>query len=227
MSSESKCFYRTEEDQKRSEELHDKFRDELLKRQLSNNENYDKAIITLSSAGLALSLTAINSVIPFSGAQSIWLIKLTWISFLITVAGALSAYVIGNKAIDKQLKIAEDYYINGLVKAQSEKNKYSTVNTWLNIFVGVAFTVAIASMISFVFVNLSGDNIMTGKKTEQTFVALDSASVPKMQAAPGSLGAIKKSAGIPRMQTAPGVASSSEKRKSAPSNASESTKSRE
>jgi hypothetical protein len=36
--------------------LHDSLRDELLKRQLSNSENLDRAILMLSSAGLGLSL---------------------------------------------------------------------------------------------------------------------------------------------------------------------------
>ena len=35
---------KTKEDKKRREELYDKFRDDLLKRQLSNSEHYDKLI---------------------------------------------------------------------------------------------------------------------------------------------------------------------------------------
>ena len=44
---------RNDEEQKRADEIHDKFRDDLLKRQLSNTENYDKTRIQLRSATLA------------------------------------------------------------------------------------------------------------------------------------------------------------------------------
>ena len=51
---------RNEKDQLIANQMYDKFRDELLKRDLSNTENYDKAILTLSASSLGLSLTAID-----------------------------------------------------------------------------------------------------------------------------------------------------------------------
>jgi hypothetical protein len=53
----------------KAQELYERYRDELLKRQLSNSENFDKAILTLSSAGLALYLTAIEHVVPLVAAR--------------------------------------------------------------------------------------------------------------------------------------------------------------
>ncbi|WP_157385745.1 hypothetical protein [Methylosarcina fibrata] len=75
---------RTEEQQKRANELYDSYRDEVRKRQLSNNENYDKTILSLSSAGLALSLTAIRFVVPLEIASYLDLIKWSWWLFGIT-----------------------------------------------------------------------------------------------------------------------------------------------
>ena len=130
MSSNDK-FIRTEIEQKRCNEIHDKFREELLKRQLSNNEGYDKAILSLSSAGLALSLTAIRFIVPLESAEYLWAIKLSWGLFLVTIIFSLAAYLVGNQAISKQLEIAERYYVDSFVSAQTEKNKYQKLNALL------------------------------------------------------------------------------------------------
>lgn len=42
-------YKKTENEQKRSVKTYDSFRDELLKRQLSNNENHDKPIVPMSA----------------------------------------------------------------------------------------------------------------------------------------------------------------------------------
>ena len=43
--------------------LHDALRDELFKRQLSNSENLDRAILMLSSAGLGFSLVVCHNYV--------------------------------------------------------------------------------------------------------------------------------------------------------------------
>lgn len=205
-------FIRTEEEQKRCEEIHDKFREDLLKRQLSNNENYDKAIISLSSAGLALSLTAIKFVVPLDVAEHLWLIKLSWILFLITIICSIVAYQIGNKAISRQMIIAENYYINGLISSQTEKNAYSKINSILNNVTGIVFIAAISLVICFVIFNINGDKAMVDKMTTGNKVFFtDSATVPTMQIAPGATGRAKLSADIPSMQLAPGSKSEAQK----------------
>ncbi len=94
MSSNNDLIQRTDEEQKRSIELYDKFRDDLLKRQLSNTENYDKSILTLSSAGLAISLTFLKTVVPLENAEYIWLVQFSWVFFLLSILLSLVAYFI-------------------------------------------------------------------------------------------------------------------------------------
>ena len=220
-------YIRNKEEQKRSEEIHDKLRDDLLKRQLSNNENYDKTIISLSSAGLALSLTAIKFVIPLNEAEYLWIIKLSWVLFLLTIICSLSAYLVGNRAINKQLSIAQDYYIKGLISAQTAKNKFTKINSYFNNATGAFFIGAISCVIIFVILNLNGEKIMTKEnsntpKNPQRVYVTDSADIPTMQLAPGKEVTITKSADIPSMQMAPGSNPNSDS-----SSSSESTSSNE
>ncbi|MCC4860137.1 hypothetical protein [Vibrio splendidus] len=207
-------FERTEEEQKRSEEIHDKFREELLKRQLSNNEGYDKAILSLSSAGLALSLTAIRFVVPLETASYLWALKISWILFLLTVISTLVAYLVGNKAIDAQLDIAENYYLKALVSAQTEKNPYQKLNTILNRFTGIFFGVAILLVVLFVILNIKSEPMANKNQTSFRVTTTDSADIPRMQSAP-SRSSATASAEIPTMQMAPGTQTKSSGQSSA------------
>ncbi|MGR5108891.1 hypothetical protein [Shewanella chilikensis] len=207
-------FERTEEEQKRSEEIHDKFREELLKRQLSNNEGYDKAILSLSSAGLALSLTAIRFVVPLETASYLWALKTSWVLFLLTVLSTLVAYLVGNKAIDTQLEIAEDYYLKALVSAQTAKNPYQKFNTILNRFTGIFFGVAISLVVLFVILNIKSEPMANKNPTSFRATTTDSADIPRMQSAP-SRSSATASADIPTMQMAPGTQTKSSGQSSA------------
>lgn len=178
-------FVRTKDEQKRCVEIHDKFREDLLKRQLSNNEGYDKAILSLSSAALALSLTAIKFVIPLDNAEHLILLKVSWLFFLITIICSLIAYLISNHAISKQLVIANDYYIEGLISAQSQKNIYTTINKYINNMTGVVFVIALSLVITFITLNLNGEDNMSDKeknvtKSKKVYLK-DSAEIPAIQ----------------------------------------------
>lgn len=110
--SDEDLITRTDEEQRRSVEMFDSFRDELYKRQLSNNEAYDKAILSLSSAGLAISLSFIKFIVPLDKAVYLGVLKTAWVLFLVSVVSTLVSYIVGNKGITRQLEYAEKYYID-------------------------------------------------------------------------------------------------------------------
>jgi len=186
-------IYRTECDQKRAIEIYDSFRDDLNKRSLSNSENYDRAILTLSSSGLAISLTFLKFLVPPDKASGIWMMQLGWICFLISIVITIIAFRVGNKAIEKQLEIAEEYYVNNNPKAFDQKNCWSMLNNCLNSFVGLLFSIALILIVIFVIKNINEkENPMTDKKIEnstsqESGVIKESAPVPNLQKAPGTV----------------------------------------
>ncbi|MEZ8904888.1 MULTISPECIES: hypothetical protein [Vibrio] len=204
VATDNDLIQRSDEDQKRAVEIFDNFRDELNKRQLSNTENYDKAILTLSSSGLAISLTFIRSIVPIDSAEYLFLVQLGWGLFLLSIIMSLVAYQLSNKAIDKEMQKAEEYYINSRQSAFAEKNWFSNINNILNIIIGLLFVVATSCIILFAILNLRQDTSMSDKDTQQTsnkIFVTDSAIMPRMQAAPSDLQT--NSATMPRMQAAP------------------------
>jgi hypothetical protein len=154
---------RNPDEQKIADQMFDRFRDELLKRYLSNTENYDKSILTLASAGLGLSLSAIRFVVPdLESAEHTWLLVAGWTLMFGSIVTSLSAYLVGNKAISIQLKNAEDYYIKGDEDAFKRKSAYIAANKLLNLSTGLMFVLSMASIISFVSHNVTrGDSSMS------------------------------------------------------------------
>lgn len=130
------------------------FRDEIRKRELSNTENYDKTILSLSSSGLALSLTAIHYVVPLGSANNICILKFGWILFGLTILLSIVAYWVSNKALNMQLEPARQYYMDGVDNVFEKRNLWSSINNMINFLSGVSFLVATASIIFFVMVNI-------------------------------------------------------------------------
>lgn len=145
---------RSEEEQKWAFEMHDRVREELLKRELSNSENYDKYLLTLSAASLGFSLTALRFVIPAASAEHIWMIKLGWMLLLGCIITSIAAFWISNKAIAIELKIAEDYYLNNKQDARNQKNNYKNINSYLNLYAGSMFALAILLIVLFAMLNI-------------------------------------------------------------------------
>ncbi len=196
--------------------IYDSYRDEVHKRQLSNTENYDKSILTLSSSGLAISLTFLKLIIPLEKAQYLWMINASWVLFLISIFCSLVAYLVSNSALDAQLSIAEKYYIQNEKSAFNTKNNLSKINDIINIFVGIFFVFALTFTVIFVIVNINSEGIPKMSKSKEEnkclIYAQDSARVPMMQKTPKknsgsaqvpSMQQIDESAQVPRMQAVP------------------------
>ncbi|WP_133510979.1 hypothetical protein [Candidatus Thiosymbion oneisti] len=135
-------------------EMYARYRDKIHKRDLSNTENYDKALLTLSSATLGFSLTAIHSIIPFKTSDYTWLIITGWVLLLVSIITSLAAFPVSNKALSVQLKSAEDYYIDGKEDAFRRKNTFENINKYLNYIAGLSFGIAIVAIMAFVILNV-------------------------------------------------------------------------
>jgi len=204
---------RTGEEQSRATEMFDSFRDELLKRDLSNTENYDKSILTLSAAALGLSLTAIRFIVPLETAEHLWLVIWGWILLLGSIFSSLAAFFVSNKAIEIQIHHAEDYYIRCVAEAFNKKNVYLKINSILNNATGLMFAVAITAIVAFVTLNITPGDIPMSKKGEDKTTTVnirESANIPSMTKTPSDTDIGVNSANIPTMQQAPETTTTSQ-----------------
>lgn len=201
---------RTPEDQKIADTLFDKFRDDLLKRELSNTENYDKAILTLSSASLGFSLTAVKFIVPIATATHKWLLISGWFLLVLSVIFSLAAYLISNRAILIQLENAREYYKKGVEDAFTKKNIFISLNSFLNQATGLMLAVAITIIVVFISINLtSGDIEMSKNKTSEVYIK-KSANIPNMEQVHTPKDNATNSANVPSMEQAPSTSTSSQ-----------------
>jgi hypothetical protein len=171
-------------------------RADLLKRQLSNSENYDKAILSLSTAFLGFSLAFLKDMLPLR-AEWIGLLYGSWVTFGAAVLSTIISFYMSQRGIDAQLRKAEDYYLRDDQTALA-KHWTAKATDWVNNASGAFFIIGISLTIAFVIVNFHRRVEMTSDKKPARVSVGDGASIPRMQEVP-----LKKGAPIPNLQPMP------------------------
>jgi hypothetical protein len=177
--------------------IHSETRQDLLKRQLSNAENFDKAILSLSTAGLGFSLAFIKDILPLSNAAHILLLHVSSYLFAAAIVSTVLSFILSQSGIDKQLEFADKYYVDREEEYLTKKNWQATATTYLNNIAGVVFIGAICLTIAFVSLNVRRGPDMSQKEKAQQVPLREGAPVPVMQKVPG--GDVEKGAPIPRL----------------------------
>ena len=138
-------------------ELYVKEEEDLSKRDLSNVENLDKAILSLSSAGLGLSLVFIKNVVELSKANHVWVLYGSWLMFVLAITSTLLSYLFGQRALNKQRELIEKYYLEGNEEAGQQTSLASRITSVLS-YVSV-FTYIVAVSCTALFIRLNLENI--------------------------------------------------------------------
>jgi hypothetical protein len=173
-------------------------RSDLLKRQLSNSENADRAILSVSTAALGFSLAFLKDIVPLSEACFAFMPYLSWGLFTLAIMVTLASFFTSQKAIDEQLELAHRYYVERDDYAVSIKPKQARVTDILNR--SGAILLALGLVITCVFV---GINLLKGKAMSNKKQINEGASVPLMQRIPQGGAMLQKGASIPSLQAVP------------------------
>lgn len=188
---------RTEEQRIQATAIFATFKAEIDKRELSNTDNYDKNILTLSSAGLAISLTVFKDIASYGQIAHIWLLYSAWILFGCAILATIFSFLISNAALRAELGIAYKYYIEEDESVFGKASLISKILGWVNIFSGGFFVLAIISVITFGVFNFDRrvevSKIDMIKKTQQ--INNDGLPPPVLQSVP-----IDKGTTVPFMQ---------------------------
>ena len=143
----------SDDDLEKLYEQYIKQEEELSKRDLSNVENLDKAILSLSSAGLGLSLVFIRNVVKLAEASHVWLLHLSWLMFVLAITSTLLSYLFGQSALDKQREFNEKYYLEGNEDAGQQKSFASRVTRVLSYVSVITYIAAVICTAFFIGCN--------------------------------------------------------------------------
>jgi hypothetical protein len=175
--------------------LFKEFQAECWKRQVSNADSLDKAILTYSSGALGISLTFLKDFVPIRTANVPWALYVSWILFTLAIVITMASYLVSQHGLRKQLKAAERYYLEGEDSALNNANGLLTeVTAWV---AGSAFLAGVVLTTMFVSFNLPiASDMADDKKTTQPSRVLlkEGAPIPEL---------LKKGAPIPQPQKMP------------------------
>lgn len=170
---------------------------ELFKRELSNAENFDKAILAYSTGALGVSLAFLKDFIPITKAVHAWLLYGSWSLFVVSIIATTLSYVTSQLGISRQQEINEAYYLDGKEEALRERNFWAVFTEWLNFLSGLIFICGIIFTTLFVALNLE-----RAAMAKDTKVPLqEGAPVPQVQKLPQP--EVQQGAPVPPVQRLP------------------------
>ena len=139
--------------------LYSETRTDLLNRQRSNSQIFDRSILSLSTAFLEFSLAFIRDVTSPGESNYLWLLFLSWILFGLAIVSTVLSIISSQSGIEKQLIYAQKYYLDREDEYLDQRNWQAGLTNWLFHFSGIIFIIAILSTIVFVITNSTGGRL--------------------------------------------------------------------
>ena len=191
------------------EKLLESYRETIVARELSNSEHFDKAILTYSAAGLALSLSFLKDMAGRHIVVNSYLLNSSWAFFVAAIVLTIVSYPVSQKGLRVQLSLAERYYLDGEEEAFKTKNLWAQAVEHIGVLAGSFFIIAVVLTTIYVSINI-GEAAMV-KETDVNGlhtcegIGMDGACVPHMREIRNgaSIPTMTRAAGIPAMQAMP------------------------
>lgn len=138
----------------------EKGRDEAFDAISKNQEEYDKQLLTLSSAFLAVALAFIKDVVPLKDAK---FLPILYVSFLMLTSCILLVLLSYRSSIKGHFKVLD--YWDSLARKENAKFPYKVADRMksFNRFTGVPFFLGVLLLVVFVILNLNGEANMPNK----------------------------------------------------------------
>lgn len=151
---------------------------ETHKRELTSTDNFDKSVLTLSSAGLGLSLSFLKD---FSDQHVVWpwVLYGSWILFVLATLSTMLSFLFSCKALEKGRQNAHRAYLEGDQDAFEGKNPWNDWTIRLNYASATTFILALTLTIIFVITNVKERTMAINTHASQ--IEHKGLTVPAMQ----------------------------------------------
>jgi hypothetical protein len=133
---------------------------EINKREVSSSENFDKAVLTFSSAGLALSVGFLKDFVPIQSAVAPWTLYCSWALFTAATCATIISFLVSSQALEAQKGRAYAYYMQADDDALRRGNLWDRGTRVLNYTSGAAFLLAMILSVVFISINLEKGSAM-------------------------------------------------------------------
>ncbi len=140
-------------------DLLSKLREEILRRDLSNTENFDRTVLSLSTVFMGFSIGFVRANPAYRYQSCPTLVWASWLFFCVSIASTIVSFFVSQIGLAKQLKCAERYYIDRDEDAIKGAAPLSWATRVLNYVSGVCFVLGIVASAWFAILNLGGSNV--------------------------------------------------------------------
>ncbi len=142
------------DENERRVELHRQVREHLTAAREKAFEQFDSAVLGLSTGALGVSLAFLDGVVELKTAMWRGVLVVSWGLFTIAIVSTLLSFIASQKAIDHSLRAADDYYLRRIEEAASARNRYAAATRNLNLLSASAFVLAVLATVFFVSRNI-------------------------------------------------------------------------
>ncbi len=127
----------------------------LIDAQQQSYQQFDKAILTLSSGGLGVSIIFLRDILPLEQITNYCFLIVSWVLFALSITCTLISFLASQSAYGEQLKLIDAYFLKKDSDARTKKNIFSQITGGLNIFAAIFFILAVIGTIMFVSINIT------------------------------------------------------------------------
>ncbi len=127
----------------------------LIEARQQSYQQFDKAILTLSSGGLGVSIIFLRDILPFEQITDYSFLIASWVLFALSITCTLISFLASQYAYDEQLELINIYFLNKDSDALTKKNRFAQITGGLNIFAAIFFILAVIGTIMFVSINIT------------------------------------------------------------------------
>lgn len=152
---------RTPDEVKRHQELFDDHKKQAWSDKQAGSDEFDRALLTLSSGTLALSLAFIKDIVPLAQATHLPLLFTSWILFALCITVTLISFRFSMVANDNHLEFARRYHLEADESARGKVHWCTKALPWCAYIGGALLIIGFGLTVSFAIIN-----IKAGKMTD-------------------------------------------------------------
>lgn len=140
----------------------------LVEMEQKSADQHDKAILTIASGGLALSVTFLKDIAPHPLSETWKYLGAAWVCFVVGILTILLSFQTSQSACRKQRDFLDDLYQKGTA-SEAEKNWWSSWTNWLNwgSYALVFFAIVFFTLFSWLNLGKGDQGTMTDKPLNQ------------------------------------------------------------
>jgi len=127
----------------------EEYEKQLLDALQKSHEQYDKAILTLSSGGLALSITLLKDLFPVDKVVMPEVLVWSWYLFGAAIISTIFSFMTSIRSTNTQRDYFHKYYIEKKSDYKDKTNWWTVITKWLNRTSAVCFIVGVVTTIIF------------------------------------------------------------------------------